>query len=170
MLLLLPILALLFVPAAAAAQEHRSVDCSLARVAFPPELAGWSDGVRVRAATRVGRSPTIAVGHGAEVTLGSFDRVGFAVAPAKRAKPGGFGGTVGFSVARRGVYRIALGGPAWVDLVRGRRVLASIAHAHGAVCTGVTKTVDFRLAPGRYAVQLSGGAEPDIRVLVARLR
>lgn len=167
MRLLLPILGLLAVPVGA--RDHVPVDCSRVRVAFPPELAGWSAGMPVRAATRVGRRARIVVGRGSEVTLGSFDRVGFAIAPLKRAEPASFGGTVNFFVTKAGSYRVALGGPTWIDVVRGRRAAASVAHAHGGVCTGVAKTVDFRLSPGRYALQLSGSAEPVVRVLVARL-
>ena len=59
-------------------------------------------------------------------------------------------------------------GNAWVDVVRAGRALASSAHGHGPACTGIRKIVDFRLQPGRYVLQVSGGTSASVPVLIAR--
>lgn len=70
---------------------------------------------------------------------------------------------------RAGTYRVALGAPAWIDLLADGEPLASTGHGHGPACTGVAKTVDFRLQPGRYVLQLSGASQAETTVMAARL-
>ena len=79
------------------------------------------------------------------------------------------GGLVGFSVTEAGTYRVALGSGAWIDVVRGGKAAASTAHGHGPACSGVRKTVDFPLTPGRYILQIAGNGTPSIAVMVTRL-
>ena len=69
----------------------------------------------------------------------------------------------------RDSYRVALGGKAWIDVVRGGAAVASVAHGHGPACTGVTKMVEFILAPGTYTVQLSGSEADSLALLVAKV-
>ncbi|MFC3581362.1 hypothetical protein [Sphingomonas hylomeconis] len=91
-------------------------------------------------------------------------RTPWAVRP---AKPGP-GAVLRFSIARAGVYQIGLSNGAWVDVVRGRRALAPIAHGHGPLCTGLRKIVDYRLVRGSYALQLAAMPEPTTRVMLVR--
>src|SRR3546814_1700941 len=75
---------------------------------------------------------------------------------------------VPIEIATAGTYRVALSEGAWVDMVRDGTSLPSVAHGHGPRCSGIHKIVDFKLAPGRYALQLSAMQTPQVRVLIAR--
>ena len=66
-------------------------------------------------------------------------------------------------------YRIALGAGAWIDVVEDGRAVTSVAHAHGPACSGIHKTVDFDLAPGKYVLQVAGSDAPVATVMVAKL-
>src|SRR3546814_5095624 len=77
---------------------------------------------------------------------------------------------VPIEIATAGTYRVALSEGAWVDMVRDGTSLPSVAHGHGPRCSGIHKIVDFKLAPGRYALQLSAMQTPQVRVLIARGR
>ena len=140
--------------------------CANVRVAFPPELAGWSQQTPVSAGVKPGEGATIAVGQGALVSLHPGRHLALSPAP---KNPAGAGGTLAFEVATPGTYRIALSGKAWIDVLHAGKSLASVAHAHGPKCTGVRKMVDFKLAPGNYTLQLSGADADSITLLVARL-
>ncbi len=140
--------------------------CTNVRVAFPPELAGWSQQTPVSAGVKPGEGATITIGQGALVSLHPAQHLALSPAP-KNAT--GNGGTLAFAVATPGTYRIALSGKAWIDVLHAGKSLASVAHAHGPKCTGVRKMVDFTLAPGNYTLQLSGADADRITLLVARL-
>jgi hypothetical protein len=111
----------------------------------------------------------LAVGRSAAVTLNSAAQVRFALAPEHAPAPGSYGAVVPVTIRRAGRYRVALGSSAWVDMVRGGRALASVAHGHAPDCTGIRKMVDYDLTPGRYAIQFSGDATPTLAVMLARL-
>jgi hypothetical protein len=46
----------------------------------------------------------------------------------------------------------------------------SSAHGHGPDCTGIRKMVDFALTPGRYTVQISANAAPQITVMALEVK
>src|SRR3546814_15522424 len=75
---------------------------------------------------------------------------------------------VPIEIATAGTYRVALSEGAWVDMVRDGTSLPSVAHGHGPRCSGIHKIVDFKLAPGRYALQLSAMQTPQVRLLISR--
>ena len=50
----------------------------------------------------------------------------------------------------------------------GKSVL-STAHAPGPACTGIRKTVQFPLQPGKYVLQISANADPAIDVMVSQV-
>ena len=127
----------------------------------PPALEAWAS----PAAAIPGRP--LAIGRALIVPLSGTPR--YAVPPARAAKAGAMGAAVPFVVATVGSYRVALGTPAWIDVVRAGKPVASAAHAHGTACTGIAKTVDFTLSPGRYVLQLSGAGRPAATLLIARL-
>jgi hypothetical protein len=164
--------AALLIPALLAATPALAQDpatdsrCATVRVAIPPEFATWSERTPVTAGTTPRTAPVLSLGRGADVTLAP----GFApvVVPAKAAQPGTPGGLAMFQVARAGTYRVALGAPAWIEVVRQSRALPSVAHGHGPMCTGIRKIVDFRLRPGRYVLQLTGAPAATVPVLIAR--
>jgi hypothetical protein len=77
-------------------------------------------------------------------------------------------GAVTLEIAEAGRYGIALDLPAWIDVARDGRTLASVRHGHGPACSTIRKIVDFELSPGRYTVTLSRTEAPTARMLVVR--
>jgi hypothetical protein len=113
-------------------------------------------------------APVLAIGRGADLSLHPLARV-TPVAPwGKEPAADASAGLAMFQVVRAGTYRVALGAPAWVDVVRAGKPLAAQAHGHGPACTGIRKIVDFRLQPGRYVLQLSGGGVTSLPLLIAQ--
>lgn len=141
--------------------------CANVGAALPAELAGWSEQVPVSAGVKPGDGATVAVGKAALVSLHPARHL--ALVASEKAPASGHGGTLTLPVTAAGTYRVALGGRAWIDLVQRGKPLPSVAHGHGPKCTGVRKTVDFRLSPGNYAIQLSGSDAESIVLLVAKL-
>lgn len=161
----------LLLAAPLAAQTHANDPatdpaCTNVRVAFPPELAGWSRETPVSAGVKPGEGATVALGQSARVSLHPARHLALSPAP---KDPSGAGGTLSLAISTAGTYRVALGGKAWIDMVHAGKSLTSTAHAHGPKCTGVRKMVDFSLAPGNYAIQLSGAQSDSIVLLVAKL-
>jgi hypothetical protein len=125
----------------------------------------------ITAARTLGGNPTpmLTLGVPATVSMGSVAKVILATPLGRPAAAGDKGGLLGFHITLGGTYRIALGGKAWIDVVRTGRSLPSVAHAHGDPCSGVTKMVDFTLEPGDYILQLSDTPLPALPVLLTRL-
>ena len=73
------------------------------------------------------------------------------------------------TIADAGTYQISLSNGAWIDLLKDGAAQVSTAHAPGPACSGVRKTVQFAMVPGRYVIQLSGNADPVIQVLVSKV-
>lgn len=163
----LALLALPLAPLPALAQEHAEPRCDIIRPAFPPELSGWSTRSALAAGKSTRSAPVMVVGRGIDLRLAAAGSVTPPVTPKKLAEAGDTAGLALFQITRAGTYRVALGGPAWIDVVRAGKALPSTAHAHGPMCTGIRKIVDFRLRPGRYVLQLTGTQAPTIPVLIA---
>lgn len=159
------LLPLLLAAPAVAQDPATDPACTNVRVALPPELAGWSQQVPVSAGVKPGEGATLTVGQAALVALHPAKHL--ALAPSSKAADGN-GGTLSLPITTAGTYRVALGGNAWVDLVQQGKAHPSIAHGHGPKCTGVGKIVDFKLAPGNYAIQLSGSEAANLTLLVAK--
>lgn len=129
------------------------------RCPLPAALDAWTSTPAMTGSLVIGRTRSI--------PLDAAPR--HASPPTKAGGPEARGAAIVLDVPPAGTYRVALGGTAWIDLVRDGKPLASTAHAHGDACTGIAKTGDFTLVPGRYTVQLSGAKQPMVKVLVARL-
>ena len=142
--------------------------CMNVRAAIPAGLSGWSEQIPVTAGTKNGDGATLSLGQAATVTLHRGSTLTLAPAPAKPPAPDSFGGTLAFSIAQAGTYRVALGGSAWVDILRDGKRMISTAHDHGPKCTGIAKIVDFKLDPGTYVVQLSNAKSNAIAALVVK--
>jgi len=71
-----------------------------------------------------------------------------------------------FDVPDAGRYRVAVGTPAWVDVVEDGRKIASAGHSRGADCSGVHKVVTCTLQPGRHLLQVSGNADATTILLI----
>jgi hypothetical protein len=147
------------IPILAVQMDHAApLACTPAaiRAAAP---SGWGEPRPTR------NGATAAIGRAVTLTLGPVAAAGFLAAP---AKPVAMGAAVAVVVPRAGRWRVSLDAGVWIDLVGAdRRAVTSIAHAHGAACSGVRKTVDFDLAPGRYFVQLSAATAQEVPVMVA---
>lgn len=136
----------------------------------PPSgvLAPWVDPVFISSVKDPGLLPSVQlrVGQAARLHLHPMAEVRFPVPP---GKAGGSGGLAEVTITEPGNYRVALGTPAWIDLVAGGKALTSIAHGHGPKCTSIRKMVDFTLQPGRYTLMVSANPGDHTQVLVAKL-
>lgn len=163
---------LLLAPALVAAQaapmEHAPESCPTPAAPLPADLAAWKTGPSLAAATdraTLGRT-RLTVGRRAELMLAPSDTVRYPFTPSKPGEPTSLGGMASLSIARAGTYRVLLGTPAWIDVVKGRKAQTSTAHAHGAACSGIAKMVDFKLTPGRYTLQIAGSKATAAPVLI----
>ncbi len=156
-------------PAAAAAQIKPPEPTCAAPPALPPEFAGWPTPTPLTAATTASGATgaSLAIGQAARLRLSPTPAVRFALRPERPPAPDTRGGLVAFAVVRPGTYRVALGAAMWIDVVQGGKAIASAAHLHGPPCSGIRKTVDFRLAPGRHLLQISGGKEASVTAMIA---
>lgn len=145
----------------------KPVACPATPAALPAEFAGWRAMTATDAGMSADAAPSLAVGTGARVTLRPTPQLHFAAAMKHGGTPASFGGLLAFSVGKAGRYHVALGAPAWIDVVRGQATLPSAAHGHGPDCSGIRKIVDFDLTPGAYLLQVAGNDGPALGVMVA---
>lgn len=143
--------------------------CPATPVPPPAELVGWADASRQGAGRTGTAAPLVPVGKPVDLALLPIGGVRFAAAPGKTGEPDSQGGIVRLDIARAGTYRIALSGPAWIDVVRSGKASVSVAHAHGPACSGIRKLVDYRLTPGRHDLQIAGSRAASVRVMVVAL-
>lgn len=165
----------LLLPGTAMAQVDRAeaiaTDCSTVRADLPAELEGWSTASPLEAATGPAKlaKARLTVGSAVTAELARTSGVTYEVRP---EKPGGsvsYGGLFGFEVKQEGTYRIALGSGAWIDVLKGKKAIASSAHGHGPDCSGIRKMVDFPLKSGRYTLQIAANGQPQLPLLITRL-
>ncbi len=158
--------------APAVAQEAARPACaSVSDAALPPALAGWKERAPLAAAgaaADTGRA-VLPIGKGVDAQLKHTGEVTYPVLP---AKPGGtvsYGGLYEVRVSEPGDYQVSLGTGAWIEMVDGKSLLESTAHAPGPACTTLRKTVVFPLKPGRYVLEITGNGDPSLAVMVSRL-
>lgn len=159
---------LFLVAGPAVAQPVPDADCT-APEELPPALSGWTSSTPLEAAVdyKSSRRAELLPGKAAIVGLMQTPRVSYPVRP---EKPGGtvsFGGVLRFTATEEGVWRVALSSGAWVDVISDGK--ASIAHGRGPACTGIRKMVDYRLAPGTYALQVAANGSETVKLMVAHL-
>jgi len=147
---------------------EKADECGGRTAAPPPEIAAW--GAPSPTALTMARAPVsvpaLVPGVAVELVLGGEAGMRFASAPGKPGNASSFAGLVALDVTKAGVWRVALGKAAWVDVVRDGVSVASTGHGHGPACTGIRKIVDFPLEPGRYVIQLSAAPADRITALV----
>lgn len=168
--LLLPLLLAAAPLPAQDAAATSDMSCATVRPAYPAGLEGWTTREPVLAGSSVRSAPVIAIGRAADVRLVAAERITPATPPARQPEPSSGAGLVLFQVAQPGIYRVALGGSAWIDVVRAGKALRSTAHGHGPTCTGIRKIVDFNLTTGRYILQLTGAQGMTLPVMIVRSR
>ena len=138
------------------------------RVSPPAGFEGWSRPTPISAGTRPGDGATVGTGKAIVVSLHPARHLSLSPQPEKTADPASNGGTLALAILTPGTYRVALGGAAWVDLVHDGKAVAAASHGHGPKCSGIRKIVDFRLAPGNYAIQVSGSAAESLALMIAK--
>ncbi len=155
--------------AAAPPQESPAPEpaCAATRPVLPVGFEGWSVRTPTDAGAGTRSAPVMVLGRATDLRLVPFDRLIPATPPVRIPEAGSVAGMALFQVARAGTYRFALGGPAWIEIVRGGHVVPAVAHGHGPACTGIRKMIDFRLAPGRYIMQLTGASAATLPVMIA---
>jgi hypothetical protein len=145
--------------------------CPATPAPLPAALAGWSSRTPLAAAAEPAKidAATLVPGQAVDATLVSTADVHYAQRP---EKPGGsvsYGGMFGFTVTDKGLYRVALGSGAWIDMLQDGKPLPSAAHGHGPDCSGIRKMVDFTLEPGRYVLQIAANGSRALPILLTRL-
>jgi hypothetical protein len=151
-------------------QTHAPV-CASGAATLPPALAAWPTRGPLIATGKASalKSAALVVGSPVDATLGSTADIQYVTRP---EKPGGsvsYGGLFSFTIKDAGTYRVALGSGAWIDVLKGKAAMASVAHGHGPDCSGIRKMVDFRLSPGRYTLQIAANGEQTLPLMIARL-
>ena len=148
---------------ALAAAPARAAQCSGAPAELAAAAAAWSL-PETTAGTPVDASIPYRVMLGSPVTAGFTFR-------AKPENEGQFAAAFAFRAAAGGEYAVIVGQRMWIDVVDERgRALVPERVERGLRCDGIAKTLVFALTPGSYRLQLSEGASPSTRVLVAPLR
>lgn len=143
--------------------------CTGAPAAPPAGMEGWNSPTAMKAGTTLGNATALIPGTAANAALLPTPSVHYPVRP---EQPGGsvsHGGLFRFTVVEAGRYRIALGGPAWIELVHDGKSIASVAHGHGPECSGIRKMVDFDLKPGIYLVEIAGSGTASLLLMASRV-
>ncbi|HPA37727.1 MAG TPA: homogentisate 1,2-dioxygenase [Phenylobacterium sp.] len=131
---------------------------------LPGSLSTWGAATTVATTVETGG---LKLGVARDLSLAPTTQVALPVTPAKPGAPDSFSGLVAFDVAAAGDYQVALGAPAWIEVVGNGASVASTRHSHGPACSGVRKIVVFTLAPGRHLLEIVGASAPTVRVMVA---
>jgi hypothetical protein len=159
----------MFAPLAAQAQAGMAA-CTAPTAPLPALYAPWATPAPLASAAAAADMPkaVIVPGRAVLASLHSTREVAYVIQP---EKPGGsvsHGGLFEVDIDASGLYRFALGAGAWIDVLKDGKALDSVAHSPGPACTGIRKMVDFPLEPGRYVLQISANADPQLAILVLR--
>lgn len=129
-------------------------------------LMAAADPVEAASAANLGSIPEKAIA----VTLAPNSGVAYLVAPTGKPKDAGdetYGAVIKFDGAGGGgPHQVTVSTSAWVDLIQNGAALKSTAHTGKSGCEGVRKSVRFTIAPGPFAIQISGASIPAIRLTV----
>jgi hypothetical protein len=145
--------------------------CAPGQAAPPPaEFARWGDAQPLVAATTpvAAQRLPIPLGTAKTLALAFASDVRYAARPERPDAGAGKAGMIAFHIAAAGIYRVALSGGAWIEVVRDGKTTKSVAHRHGPDCGTIRKIVDFQLTPGRYILQLSASDTPEVTVMIAK--
>ena len=112
-------------PVQGASQEQA---CSSTNAMVPSEFAAWSQQMSVASGTEADGGAVIQPGKAVRASLHPAEHLKLVPAP---KVIGPIGGTLTFAVSAPGIYRVALGTRAWVDLIRDGKVMQSTALRHG---------------------------------------
>jgi hypothetical protein len=159
-------------PGAAWGQEDKTsaAICDRTDLALPAELIGWTHRPALPGAAKIAgaKASKLAIGKGVDAILPVTGKVAYVAQLKKPGDPKHHGGLFEFTVDKEGAYAVALGGAARVDVMRDKTALTSTAHSDGPSCSTIRKTVDFKLTPGVYVLQISASADPKLALMVTR--
>lgn len=89
------------------------------------------------------------------------------IAPTRSPKDSDLAGFLRVAApAAAGTYRVTLSVNAWIEVVQDGQVVKAGAFSGVGGCEGLRKSVKFDLAARPFIVELSGAAEPEIKVTV----
>jgi hypothetical protein len=126
-----------------------------------PKPQDWAKPERHLAA----RAPEMkfALKPGSVVQIGLLPQAAVRFAAGKPSRKG-YAGIAAIDVPRAGTLQLSVGNKTFVDLVRDGKPLALAAEPKTKACPGVQKTLDFKVASGRYLVQLSGSPDRSVKL------
>jgi hypothetical protein len=110
-------------------------------------------------------APTLEADKLYELALTPQSEVSFAHPPSKRAlSDGAFAGMAKVHITTPGVYRVAIDGAFWIDVLADGKLLTSgdFTGAHG--CKTLRKLVEFPMPAGDVLVQLSGAGVAHVHM------
>ncbi|WP_240099536.1 hypothetical protein [Thermomonas flagellata] len=147
--------------------------------ALPPACSGFQWDVQreltllqapalaVAAGATAQTAPTLALERHYRVQLPAQDQVRLAARPGKpMLEDAARAGLLAFDVPRAGDYRIAITSGHWLDVVDAGRVIPSRDFQGQRGCPLVHKIVAYRLPAGRLLLQLAGGADAEVGVVI----
>lgn len=126
-----------------------------------PKPQDWAKPERHLAARAPEMKFGLKPGGTVQIALLPQNDVKFAAGKATRK---GYAGLAAIDVPKAGTLQLALDNKTYVDLVRDGKPLALAGEPRMKGCRGVQKTLDFKVAPGRYVVQLSGSPDKSVRI------
>ena len=162
--------AMALVPVAVQAQETPQPACATTDTSLPPETAGWATKHDLGSAAHAAdlANASLSIGHAVNAGLHPTREVSYVTQPDKTGGSVSYGGMLRLIVKVAGTYKVGLGSPAWIDVVKGKTSVISTAHGHGPQCSSIRKVVDFPLQPGYYVIQISANADPALPIMVWR--
>jgi hypothetical protein len=145
-----------------------------ARAAEPPQEAcaavaePWHHARNLRAASdRPGlEGVRFAPGEAVLFELRPDGEVAYLTLPRGEGEAASFGGLAAFSIERAGAYRVGLSEPVWVDVAQDGKPAETVRFGPGPACSGIRKAVVFDLETGEHVLELSGGTENTVGVLI----
>lgn len=155
--------------APALAQQTPGPACAVDAV-LPDGVEDWNGKAPlVPAAGAAGiAKAAVALGKGYEAALLPTPKVAYPIRPENPGGPASHGGLFQITVETAGLYTVALGAAAWIDVIANGKALAPAKFGHGPQCTTIRKMVVFDLKPGAHLLQISGNAEPNLKLMVYR--
>ena len=126
-----------------------------------PKPQDWAKPERHLAARAPEMKFGLKPGGTVQIALLPQNEVKFAAGKATRK---GYAGLAAIDVPKAGTLQLALDNKTYVDLVRSGKPLALAGEPKMKGCPGVQKSLDFKVAPGRYVVQLSGSPSKSVRI------
>jgi hypothetical protein len=126
-----------------------------------PKPQDWAKPERHLAARVPEMKFALKPGGTVQIGLVPQEQVRFAAGKAPRK---GYAGLAAIDVPKAGTLELAVDNKTYVDLVRDGKPLALAGEPKMKGCPGVQKILDFKVAPGRYLVQLSGSPDKSVKI------